>query len=100
MTIRTDSRIRSTPSPVRNASSNSDTADWGRAIGGDSFNGEYLAVHTEDHADGPPTPGAAPLLPNPTTQRDPYCLARVIRAATITGSWRDRAYGQEQSPCA
>src|SRR4051794_17947956 len=72
MTIRTDSRIRSTPSPVRNASSNSDTADWGRAIGGDPFFGEYLAVHTENHADGPLTLGAAPLLPNPTTQRDAY----------------------------
>src|SRR5215216_4727922 len=71
MTIRTDSRIRSTPSPVRNASSSSDTADWGRAIGGDSFD-EYLAVHTEDHADGPLTLGAAPLLPKPTTPGDAY----------------------------
>src|SRR3954454_22816437 len=72
ITIRTDSRIKSTPSPVRNASSNSDTADWGRAIGGDSFFGEYLAVHTENHADGPLTLGAAPLPPNPTTPRDAH----------------------------
>src|SRR3712207_6055624 len=60
MTIRTDSRIRSTPSPVRNASSRSDTADWDKAIGGDPF-GECLAVHTEDLAGGPHTPGAAPI---------------------------------------
>ena len=52
ITIRTDSRIRSTPSPLRNASSSSDTADWDKAIGGDPF-GECLAVHTEDPADGP-----------------------------------------------
>lgn len=38
-----------------------------RAIGGDSFSGEYLAVHTENHADGPLTLGAAALLPKPTT---------------------------------
>src|SRR3954447_2288331 len=72
ITIRTDSRIKSTPSPVRNASSSSDTADWGRAIGADSFNGEYLAVHTEDHAGGPLRLGAAPSPPNPTTPRDAH----------------------------
>src|SRR4051794_4284247 len=52
-TIRTDSRIRSTPSPARNASSNSDTADWDNAIGGLLFS-VCLAVHTEDPADGAP----------------------------------------------
>src|SRR3954468_14702983 len=51
-TIRTDSRIRSTPSPARNASSSSDTADWDNAIGGLLFS-VCLAVHTEDPADGP-----------------------------------------------
>ena len=51
-TVRTDSRIRSTPSPARNASNSSDRADWDRAIGEISFS-EYLAVHTENHADGP-----------------------------------------------
>src|SRR4051812_42972978 len=72
MTIRTDSRTRSTPSPVRNASSNSDTADWDKAIGEVPF-GECLAVHTEDPADGPHIVGAAPPAPkNPTTPRDAY----------------------------
>src|SRR3954452_16431053 len=52
-TIRTDSRIRSTPSPARNASSSSDTADWDNAIGGLLFS-VCLAVHTEDPADGAP----------------------------------------------
>src|SRR3954451_12614341 len=52
-TIRTDSRIRSTPSPARNASSSSDTADWDSAIGGLLFS-VCLAVHTEDPADGHP----------------------------------------------
>src|SRR3954452_13284288 len=74
MTIRTDSRIRSTPSPVRNASSSSDTADWGRAIGGDSFNGEYLAVHTENHADGPSCSKPLRYAPNPTTPGDAHLL--------------------------
>src|SRR3954468_24350872 len=64
ITIRTDSRIKSTPSPVRNASSNSDTADWGRAIGGLLFD-VCLAVHTEDLADGPSTSGAPPSYPKP-----------------------------------
>src|SRR3954451_11662314 len=64
MTIRTDSRIRSTPSPVRNASSSSDTADWDKAIGGNPFS-ECLAVHTEDLADGPHMLGAAPLTSKP-----------------------------------
>src|SRR3954447_19066319 len=50
-TIRTDSRIRSTPSPARKASSSSDTADWDNAIGGVLFS-VFLAVHTEDPADG------------------------------------------------
>src|SRR4051794_15647266 len=61
ITIRTDSRIKSTPSPVRNASSNSDTADWGRAIGGNSSFGEYLAVHTENRVPDLPAPQAAAL---------------------------------------
>src|SRR4051794_8031504 len=88
MTIRTDSRIKSTPSPERNASSNSDTADWGRAIGGDSFNGEYLAVHTENHADGPLTLGAAPLHPNPTTRRDAYKTGNShVRRLLIEAAW-------------
>src|SRR4051794_1888465 len=81
MTIRTDSRTRSTPSPVRNASRSSDTADWDKAIGGDSFFGEYLAVHTEDPADGPYIVGAAPPRPqNPTTPRDAYPVVPGWRA--------------------
>src|SRR3954471_22773639 len=59
---RTDSRIRSTPSPARNASSSSDRADWGRAIGELLFD-VCLAVHTEDLADGPLTYGAPPSYP-------------------------------------
>src|SRR5215213_2763378 len=72
MTIRTDSRIRSTPSPARNASSSSETADWDKAIGGVPF-GECLAVHTEDLAGGPHMPGAAPitLKPHHSTGRLP-----------------------------
>src|SRR3712207_929703 len=53
MTSRTDSRIRSAPSPARNASSSSDATDLDNAIGGNLL-GEYLAVHTENPADGPP----------------------------------------------
>src|SRR4051812_18802066 len=51
-TIRTDSRIRSTPSPARNASSSSDTADWDNAIGGLLFS-VCLAFPAEEPADGP-----------------------------------------------
>ena len=58
-TSRTAPRIKSAPSPARNASSSSDRADWGKAIGEISF-GEYLAVHTDDLADGPYLTGAAP----------------------------------------
>src|SRR3954466_12207034 len=64
ITIRTDSRTRSTPSPARNASSSSDTADWGRAIGDLLFD-VCLAVHTEDLADGPAMSGAPPSYPKP-----------------------------------
>src|SRR3954468_4167843 len=71
-TIRTDSRIRSTPSPARNASSNSDTADWDNAIGGLLFS-VCLAVHTEDPADGPQPQQATPQITSkPTTPRDSY----------------------------
>src|SRR3954447_7951216 len=64
ITIRTDSRTRSTPSPARNASSSSDTADWGRAIGGLLFD-VCLAVHTEDPADGSSMSEAPPCYPKP-----------------------------------
>jgi hypothetical protein len=60
--MRTDSRIKSIASPVRSTSSRSDTADWGKAIGGVPF-GECLAVHTEDLADGFHIYGAAPVTP-------------------------------------
>src|SRR3954463_8447717 len=53
ITSRTASRTRSTPSPARNAASSSDTTDSDRAIGAVLLHGEYLAVHTEDLADGP-----------------------------------------------
>src|SRR3954454_23914756 len=71
-TIRTDSRIRSTPSPARNASSSSDTADWDNAIGGLLFS-VCLAVHTEDPADGPMLQQGTPsITPNPTTPGDSH----------------------------
>src|SRR5829696_3701180 len=41
MTSRTDSRIRSTPSPARKASSSSDTTDWDNAIGGNLLVGTW-----------------------------------------------------------
>src|SRR5215203_4789158 len=41
MTSRTDSRIRSTPSPARKASSSSDTIDWDNAIGGNLLVGTW-----------------------------------------------------------
>src|SRR3954447_26745342 len=73
MTIRTDSRTRSTPSPVRNASSSSDTADWDKAIGG------FPSVSA-----WPYTPKISPMAAyftpprrtsNPTTPRDAYVEA-------------------------
>jgi hypothetical protein len=57
-------RIEPAPSPVRNASSSSDTADRHKAIGEVPFS-ECLAVHTEGPADGPYIVGAAPLTSKP-----------------------------------
>src|SRR5215207_1776877 len=71
MTSRTDSRIRSTPSPARNASSSSDATDWDNAIGG-NLPGEYLPVHTENPADGPLTQASSPTTRNPTTPGDSH----------------------------
>src|SRR5688572_33492198 len=71
MTSRTDSRIRSTPSPARNASSSSDATDWDNAIGG-NLPGEYLPVHTENPADGPLTQAGSPTTRNPTTPGDSH----------------------------
>src|SRR5829696_6198923 len=73
MTSRTDSRIRSTPSPARNASSSSDATDWDNAIGG-NLPGEYLPVHTENPADGPLTQAGSPPTRNPTTPGDSHRL--------------------------
>ena len=67
MTSRTDSRIRSTPSPARNASSSSDATDWDNAIGGNLL-GEYLAVHTENPADGALNRGDSPNPETPPRQ--------------------------------
>src|SRR4029434_7435299 len=53
ITSRTDSRIRSTPSPARNASSSSDATDWDNAIG------ENLLVSTCRYT--PRIPPMAPL---------------------------------------
>ena len=61
MTNRTDSRIRSTPSPARNASNNSDATDWDNAIGGN------LLVSTWRY-----TPRIPPMAPaTATTHRTP-----------------------------
>ena len=49
---------------MRNTSSRSDTADWGKAIGLVSL-GECLAVHTEDLADGSHIYQAKPATLNP-----------------------------------
>ena len=74
ITTRTASRIRSTPSPARNASRSSGRADSSRAIGVFSFGG-FLRN----------TPRITPMahltadLPNPTTPRDSYGLGRSIR---------------------
>jgi cytidylate kinase len=68
ITNRTDSRIRSTPSPARIASSNSDATDWDNAIGRTSC-GEYLAVHTENLADGAHVLSGSPTTRNPITPR-------------------------------
>src|SRR5215203_5781191 len=81
MTSRTDSRIRSTPSPARNASSSSDATDWDNAIGG-NLPGEYLPVHTENPADGPLTQASSPTTRNPTTPGDSH-------ATTAADSPRD-----------
>jgi hypothetical protein len=82
MTIRTDSRIRSTPSPVRNASRSSDTADWDKAIGG------FPSVSA-----WPYTPKISPMAPmrseplrypsNPTTPRDAHDVS-------VTGRYLSR----------
>src|SRR6266545_1686598 len=91
-TVRTDSRIRSTASPVRNTSSRSDTADWGKAIGLVSF-GECLAVHTEDLADGSHIYEAAPATLNPhhSAGRSPQDeQGRVVRRHALCGLRRSR----------
>src|SRR6476646_762259 len=69
--MRTASRIRFTPSPARNASSNADRSDCSRAIGSISFDA-YLPVHTENHADGPTHRWTLPATSNPTTRRDAH----------------------------
>jgi len=61
----------SMPSLARNASDNSDRADSGKALGEVCF-GEYLAVHTDDLADGAYLTEVAPEDPNPSTSRDAY----------------------------
>src|SRR4051794_889968 len=85
--IRTDSRIRSTPSPARNASSSSDRADWGRAIGGLLFD-VCLAVHTEDLADGPLTYGTPPSYPKPhhSTQCQSHPVGAMLMVVLLARS--------------
>src|SRR3954454_19382124 len=100
-TIRTDSRIRSTPSPARNASRSSDTADWDSAIGGLLFS-VCFAVHTEDPADGPPaSSGHAVDHPKPHHPRglthlslqngDRYHHVRAIWGTDMHGNSKDQS---------
>ena len=58
----------STPSPVRNASSNSDRADWDKAIG-DLLQCVTWSFHTEDLADGRLLHAAPPQEPKPHHHR-------------------------------
>src|SRR5690606_40117650 len=44
-----------------------------------SPHGVHLAVHTENHADGPTTWWTLPLPPNPTTSRDAPTMGRPRR---------------------
>src|SRR5215207_9976231 len=85
MTSRTDSRIRSTPSPARNASSSSDATDWDNAIGG-NLPGEYLPVHTENPADGPLTQAGSPTTRNPTTPGDSHHALHSLHAPIVSPS--------------
>src|SRR5690606_7806322 len=55
ITMCTDSRTRSTPSPARNASSSSDRADWDKAIGWVSFSVCLFAVSHRRSRRWPPT---------------------------------------------
>src|SRR5690606_10423828 len=63
-TVRTDSRIMATPSPVRNASRSSDRADWDKAIGGSPSVRDLVVSHrrsrrwppTSRHHAGPQSP--------------------------------------------
>ena len=64
-----------------NASNRSDTADWDRAIGKNSFDA-CLAVHTEDLADGPPISSGHALRqspPPPGTHTVRRCLSVIER---------------------
>src|SRR5271154_5061838 len=63
-TRRTDSRIRSSPSPDWKAASSSDRTDWSRAIGVYSF-AAFGQEHTEDHAAGPLMGGPSDSLQTP-----------------------------------
>src|SRR4051794_18601103 len=103
-TIRPDSRIRSTPSPARNASRSSDTADWDNAIGGLLFS-VCLAVHTEDPADGhPASAGHAVDHPKPhhsrgliralARKRDALEQADKLEQAVKRGDWTDPSKGR------
>lgn len=64
-TRRTHSRIRSTPSPARNASSNSDRADWDKAIGGTPSVRHLVVSHRRSRRWPPtsPDPAAEPQTP-------------------------------------
>lgn len=60
--------MTSLPSPVRNTSTNSDTAGRDMTIGEISFDA-CLAVHIKDLASGHPQSGNRAVTPNPITSR-------------------------------
>src|SRR3954451_19831129 len=97
ITIRTDSRTRSTPSPARNASSSSDRADWDKAIGGSPSVRAY-GFHTEAPADGRLLHDASPDLKPPP--RHGTLLTRVrLRPAHREGDGPGTFRGMGVTPC-
>ena len=72
------------PSPARNASSNSDTADWDNAIGGLLFSGAWPFTPKIPPMAHLPQQATPQITPNPTTPGDshPWDLARRGVSAT------------------
>jgi hypothetical protein len=94
-TIRTDSRITSTPSPARNASSSPDTADWDSAIGRFlvsvclAFTPKLPAMVTPVQRPGRRSPQTPPLQ---GFKRSGVCVSRCPRRRleAVDMRWRQR----------